>query len=418
MKQWETVRMKLSDLTPAAYNPRDISERALQGLESSIERFGLVQPIVWNKRTGNIVGGHQRMKALLAAGQTEVDVTVVDFDSNDEMALNVALNNPEIQGDFTDNIGAILKTIHKSSEELFDNLRMDDLAKSLKISLEEHTTTGNEDDIPETPKISVSVIGDFYKLGNHKLYCGDSSDKDAVEFLMEGKKAVLVFTDPPYGVSIGKKNVMLNEHVAGKRNQDNLEMDDMGSEELAPLLLKIFTLWYDYMGDDCSVFICFPLSGELGPLMLDVMQKVGLKNRHILNWVKNNATFSMGRLDYDYKHEPIFFTWKHTHKRKKEGQFQNSLWEVDKPMSSKEHPTMKPVELPVGAIMNHTDEGDIVADMFGGSGTTLIAAEKTNRIARTCEISPFYCDVIRRRWAEYVHGKGCDWEKLTPKVKV
>lgn len=128
-----------------------------------------------------------------------------------------------------------------------------------------------------------------------------------------------------------------------------------------------------------------------------MMRDSGLEVRHILNWIKNSPTFSMGRLDYDYQHEPILFTWKKTHKRKREGAYQTSLWTVDKPLANKEHPTMKPLELPTCAILNHTDTGDIVADMFGGSGTTMVAAQNTKRRCRMLEISPAYCAVILER---------------------
>jgi DNA modification methylase len=145
------------------------------------------------------------------------------------------------------------------------------------------------------------------------------------------------------------------------------------------------------------VFVCSPQGGGLLGMMMMMMRDAGLEVRHILNWIKNSPTFSMGRLDYDYQHEPILFTWKKTHKRKKEGAFQTSIWTVDKPRSCDKHPTMKPVDLPTCAILNHTDVNDIVADMFGGSGTTMIASQNTKRRCRMQEISPSYCAVILQR---------------------
>ena len=221
---------------------------------------------------------------------------------------------------------------------------------------------------------------------------------------MNGKNTTLVFTDPPYGVSIGKKNAMLNTFQPSGRCLDDFDMDDMAPAELGEMLKKVFTLWLGIMADNCSVFVCSPQGGGLGMMML-MMKESGLEVRHILNWVKNRATFSMGRLDYDYQHEPILFTWKKTHKRKKEGAFQTSIWAVDKPMKNKEHPTMKPVELPVCAILNHSDKGDIVGDPFLGSGTTMIAAEMTGRICCGMEISPNYCDVIVDRWEKFTGKK-------------
>ncbi|MFA5937347.1 MAG: DUF5131 family protein [Candidatus Paceibacterota bacterium] len=151
--------------------------------------------------------------------------------------------------------------------------------------------------------------------------------------------------------------------------------------------------------DNCSVFVCSPQGGGLCMMMM--MKDAGLEVRHIINWVKNSPTFSMGRLDYDYQHEPILFTWTKTHKRKKNGAFQTSLWAADKPRKCDLHPTMKPVELPECAILNHTDKKDIVVDMFGGSGTTLIAAEKTGRRCYMLELNPIYVQVIIDRWEAF-----------------
>ena len=149
-------------------------------------------------------------------------------------------------------------------------------------------------------------------------------------------------------------------------------------------------------------------------MMMMMMSEAGVPVRHVLMWRKNTATFSMGRLDYDYAHEPIFYTWTKSHHNFRGGENRTSVWEYDKPRKCDLHPTMKPVELVESAILDGTERGMTVVDAFGGSGTTMIAAEKTGRRARLMELDPHYCDVIRRRWAEYVHGVGCDWEALTP----
>ena len=182
-------------------------------------------------------------------------------------------------------------------------------------------------------------------------------------------------------------------------------MDEMKPDGLYKMLLAVFSLWRGFMAEDCSVFVCSPQGCGLGMMMMMMMKDSGLQVRHIINWIKNSPTFSMGRLDYDYQHEPILFTWTKKHKRKKEGAFQTSLWTVNKPMANKHHPTMKPVELPTNAILNHTDRGDVVADMFLGAGSTLIAAEQTGRACYGIEIEPRYCDVIVERWETFTGKK-------------
>ena len=168
------------------------------------------------------------------------------------------------------------------------------------------------------------------------------------------------------------------------------------------MLLSAFKLAKAQLSDDGSVFVCSPQGGSLG-LMMMMMRDAGLEIRHVLNWVKNSPTFSLGRLDYEYQHEPILFTWNKTHKRYRRG-FTTSTWSADKPRHSAEHPTMKPVELPLNAILNHTDTDDIVLDPFGGSGTTMLAAQNTGRQCRMMELTPNYGAVILQRMSDAFPG--------------
>jgi DNA modification methylase len=180
----------------------------------------------------------------------------------------------------------------------------------------------------------------------------------------------------------------------------DIESDQSSPEELKAMLMACFRETRLVCADDCSLFVCSPQGGQLGMMMMMMMQESGLEVRHVLNWVKNSPTFSMGRLDYDYQHEPILFTWIKTHKRPMGGQFKTSTWTVDKPRACKEHPTMKPVELPTNAILNHSDPGDLVFEPFSGSGTTIIAAEQTGRRCRAIEISPGYVSVALQRYKD------------------
>jgi len=220
------------------------------------------------------------------------------------------------------------------------------------------------------------------------------------------QRASCVFTDPPYGVSIGAKNRTLNSFQRAGRNLTDIVDDELSPEELEVVLLQAFINCRELvMAEDCTLFVCSPQGGKLGMMMMAMMQKAGLMARHVLIWKKNQPTFSMGRLDYDYQHEPILLTWLKRHKRPMGGQHRTSVWEVDKPRSSKEHPTMKPVELYVNAYLNNSDDGDIVADLYGGSGTAIVAAEQCNRKARSIEIVPAYCDVQVTRWEKLTGRK-------------
>jgi DNA modification methylase len=207
----------------------------------------------------------------------------------------------------------------------------------------------------------------------------------------------MVFTDPPYGVAIGDKNKMLNKIQESGRVTENIQNDTLGTKELYDLLLKCFRNLREHCADDCSYYVTSPQGGEIG-LMMMMMRDAGLEVRHNLIWEKNSATFSMRRLDYDYQHEPIFYTWTKKHNYYGKGQYKTTVWKFDKPRKCDLHPTMKPIELIAEAMLNSSREGDVVADFFGGSGSTLIAGEQLGRPCRLMEIDPHYVDVILDRW--------------------
>lgn len=263
----------------------------------------------------------------------------------------------------------------------------------------------HEDDFdvtpPEQPK---AKMGDIYQLGEHRLMCGDSTDAAAWTKLMDGDKADMVFTDPPYGVAIGDKNATLNSVQKAGRCTANIANDTMSEEELYDMLKAAFVNVRGNCHDDAVYYVTSPQGGSLG-LMMMMMKDAGLPVRHVLMWVKNSATFSLGRLDYDYQHEPIFYTWTKSHHNYRGGENRTTVWQYDKPRKCDVHPTMKPVELVANAILDGTKEGDIVLDAFGGSGTTMIAAEQLGRKARLMELDPHYIDVIIARWERYTGKK-------------
>ena len=238
----------------------------------------------------------------------------------------------------------------------------------------------------------------------------------------------MVFTDPPYGVSIGDRNAAINAVDPGKGGciEKNIIGDTLGKDDLYKLLVAAMTNLRQHCREDASYYVSAPQGGDLGFLMLAMMRDAGLTVRHNLVWVKNVATFSMGRLDYDYRHEPIFYTWTKKHKfyggydttvfddtqeidrmskaelkdlvRKLRAENNDSVIYCDKPHRSDIHPTMKPVKLVSRFIVNSSEKGDVVADYFGGSGTTMIAAEQLGRKAYLMELDPHYADVIISRW--------------------
>ena len=216
----------------------------------------------------------------------------------------------------------------------------------------------------------------------------------------------MVFTDPPYGVAIGDKNAMLNTVQKAGLCTKNIENDTLSVPQLYDVLVNVMTNVRECTADDAPYYVCAPPGGDFG-LMMMMMKDAGLNVRHQIVWNKNSATFSLGRLDYDYKHEAIMYTWTKSHHNYRGGAFRTSVWDIDKPRKCGLHPTLKPVELVANAILDGTKEGDTVLDVFGGSGTTLIACEQLGRKARLVEIDPHYCDVIIARW-----------EKLTGKTAV
>ena len=255
-----------------------------------------------------------------------------------------------------------------------------------------------EDDFDEnTDEIHVRCQkGDIWQLGEHRLMCGDSIDLQQVKTLMGGVRADMVFTDPPYGVAIGDKNAMLNSVQKAGRCCKNIINDTLPVDKLYDVLRQAMENVKANCEDDATYFVCAPPGGDMGLMMM--MKDAGLNVRHQIVWNKNSATFSLGRLDYDYKHEAIMYTWTKSHHNYRKGPFRTSVWDIDKPRKCDLHPSMKPVELVAAALEDGSKEGDIVLDVFGGSGTTLIAAEQLGRKCYMMELDPHYCDVIIARW--------------------
>ena len=394
----------IADLTPDGENFNKHTEFGQKLLEDSLRKFGAGRSILVDK-DGNIIAGNSTTETAAAIGME--DVIVVPTDGKKLVVVqrtDLSLDSPEGRElALADNMTA-LKGIDLDLSKVQETLG-DDLAKAWGMEIPEVQKQAQEDDFdPDQSVETVCKKGDIWKLGNHRLMCGDSTDAGSVALLMDGEKADMCFSDPPYGVSIGSKNAVLNSVQPSGRCCENIENDTLNPDELRDVLVKCMTNARENCKDDASYFVTAPQGGGIGMMMM-MMMNAGLEVRHVLMWVKNAPTFSLGRLDYDYQHEPIFYTWTKNHHNYRAGKFRSSVWTFDKPLKCDLHPTMKPIGLVSNCLIDTTKEGDIVIDVFGGSGTTLIAAEQLNRRCYMMELDPHYCDVIIARWEKLTGNK-------------
>jgi DNA modification methylase len=400
----EVIYRSTETLKKLEDNPRTITPEDMERLKESISNnpdYLEAHPIVLSDRTGElvIIDGNQRYEACVQLGMSEVPTSLL-HGLTEEREREIIIRANVLNGKWDE---MILKD-KWDIEELKDwgvDLPADwDTSEADEQKEAEEDNFSEEDAEQAEPRVK---LGEIWQLGEHRLMCGDSTDANSVALLMDGEKADMVFTDPPYGVSIGDKNKALNRVQKAGRCTENIANDNISVDDLYPILVKAMTNCRENCKDCACYYVTSPQGGELG-LMMMMMKDAGLPVRHMLIWEKNSATFSLGRLDYDYQHEPIFYTWTKSHKNYRNGEFRTTIWKYDKPRKCDLHPTMKPVELVENCMMDASVEGDIVLDMFGGSGTTMIAAEQLGRKARLMELDPHYCDVIIARW-EKLTGK-------------
>lgn len=396
------TEIEVEKLIPYANNPRN-NDEAVDKVAASIHEFGFKVPVVVDGENV-IVCGHTRVKAAKKLGIATVPCVVAD-DLTDAQIKAFRLADNKVSEFAT-------WDFEKLELELADlpEMEMTAFGFDLQEKSEEETPEDFvEDEIPEEVEM-ISKPGDIWKLGENRLICGDSTDAGVIEKLMDGELANMVFTDPPYNVAIGSKNAVLNKlnhDKKGHRIEQDIEGDKgMSDAEIGEKLWKpAFKNMFDNARDDCSIYVTMPQGGTHMMMMMMMMADAGWQVKHELMWLKNQPTFSMGRLNYDYMHEPIMYGWKRTHNFYGKGQFNKSVWQIDKPRESKLHPTMKPVELIVNALLNSTKKNDVVLDVFGGSGSTLIACEQTGRRCYTCELDARYVDVIVKRWENFTGKK-------------
>jgi DNA modification methylase len=387
----ETVA--LEKIIPYARNPRR-NEHAVAKVAGSIKEFGWQQPIVVDTDYV-IVAGHTRYLAAQQLGMKELPVKIADDLTPAQIkAYRIADNRTHEEAEWIDELLAIeLGEIRDMGYDLdITGFDPDELDKLLAGDGSDGLT--DDDAIPEVAEKAISLPGDIWICGNHRLMCGDSTDPTAIEKLMGGVLADMTFTDPPYNVNYGAS---MKDKVRG--NNRTIKNDNLGEQFYAFLLKACFNLLSVTKG---GVYVCMS-SSELDTLQKAFREAGGHWSTFVI-WAKN--TFTMGRADYQRQYEPILYGWKEGNSHYWCGaRDQGDVWFVDKPTANDLHPTMKPVSLVERAITNSSKSRDIVLDSFGGSGTTMIACEKTGRSARLMELDPKYADVIVRRWQEYTGEK-------------
>jgi len=361
---------------------------------NDIKEFGFTNPLLIDKNN-TIIAGHARYLALRQLGISNVPCIIIDDLTEKQVkALRISDNRTS-----------------ELAETDWDNLKLD-FDDLLKDGFDTDLTGYTEDDFkdfiddeeeteednfepPKEAKYKINV-GDIYQLGNHRLMCGDATSEEDVKELMDGKKADMLFTDPPYGVGYEKKSDMLGNKEYNKISGDeNLHVSKN-------IWKYTFENIYNNLNNGASYYLTAPQGGD--QMLMMMMMEGNIKCKHELIWVKPSPVFSMGRLDYDYQHEPILYGWKGSHKFIGKGEFKKSIWEIKRD-SGKLHPTMKPLQLIENAINNSSLKNHIILDTFGGSGSTLIVCEQLNRKCYMMEIDPYYCSVIIERWEKLTENK-------------
>lgn len=391
------VTMKLSELTPADYNPRKQLKQGddeYQKLNDSLNEFGLVEPLIWNEQTGNLVGGHQRLTVLINNGVEEVEVSVVSLPLEKEKMLNLALN--KIQGDWDEQkLGQLLDELDREhgaalSISGFDTDEISDLIEDL-----ENQSAENAEDLIEVQAIEPSITqkGDVIELGRNRLMCGRSESEEDLKTLMNGRQAALLHTDPPYGCAYDPAE----RTKEAKRESEKLENDDLPQPEYEAWLNAVFQNMRPHLSDG-SPFYIWNGHKQFGP-MHGMLTKLGTRISNVITWVKPNLCISFG--DYKMQSEFCLYGWFPSEERHRwyGGLDETNVWELPRDSKSElVHSTQKPQLLVQRVLRNSSKRGDLVLDLFGGSGSTMIAAEKLGRICYTMETDPKYCDAIVKRY--------------------
>ena len=381
----------IADLIPYARNSRTHSDAQVAQIAASIKEFGWTNPVLLDGENG-IIAGHGRVLAAQKLGESEVPtIELSHMDDNqkrayiiadNKLALNAGWDNEMLMLEVADlkDAGYDLGLTGFSADEL----------EELNPTVIEGLV--DEDEAPAVPQEAITKPGDIYKMGKHRLMCGDSTSIEHLERLCDGQDVDMWLTDPPYNVAYEGKT----------KDSLTIQNDSMGDDQFRQFLRDAYVA-ADAVMKSGAVFYIWHADSE-GYNFRGAAQDAGWKVRQCLIWKKSSMV--MGRQDYHWKHEPCLYGWKegagHLWAADRK---QTTILEFDKPTRNGEHPTMKPVALFEYQLLNNTKGGDIVLDSFGGSGTTLIAAEKNGRVARVMELDPKYCDVIVKRWEDFTGKK-------------
>lgn len=385
--QWQTL--SLDALRPAEYNPRKklkSGDKEYEKIKNSILEFGYVEPIIVNFDM-TVIGGHQRLTVLKDLGYTEAQCVVLHIEDGKKVkALNIALN--KITGAWNEQLLADL-LVDLQSVDFNIALTGFEAPEVEQLFSKVHNKEVKEDDFDveaALQKPTVSKQGDIWLLGRHRLVCGDSTLPETFTVLMDGRKANLIVTDPPYNVNV--------EETAGKIKNDN-----MADEDFYKFLFAAFVNMEQNMESDASVYIFH--ADSKGLIFRQAFHDAGFYLSGCCIWKKNALV--LGRSPYQWQHEPCLFGWKVGGKHLwYSDRKQTTIWEYDRPKSSKEHPTMKPVALLAYPVQNSSMRGCIVLDPFLGSGSTLMACEQTGRVCYGIELDEKFADVIVNRYVEAV----------------
>lgn len=384
----EFRRIKIADLVPASYNPRKAlkpGDSEYEKIKNSITEFGYVEPVIVNSDM-TIIGGHQRVTVLSDLGYEDIDCIVIEIDKTKEKALNIALN--KITGEWNKELLAdLIKDLQSSNFDVsFTGFEPPEIEQLFNSVHDKNITEDDFDVEEELQKPAFSKAGDMRLFGRHRVCCGDSTLPETYDLLMDGRKANMVLTDPPYNVNV--------EETAGKIKNDN-----MADEDFYNFLFAAFVNMEQAMENDASIYV-FHADTE-GLNFRKAFAAAGFYLSGCCIWKKNALV--LGRSPYQWQHEPCLYGWKKGGKHNwYSDRKQTTIWEYDRPKASKDHPTMKPVALMAYPIQNSCMSNCIVLDPFLGSGSTMIACEQTGRICYGIELDEKFMDVIVKRYVEQI----------------